>query len=432
MRIEQMEDRITPVVPTVTGVSPVLGSAGGGTLVTITGTDLGAATEVDFGAGNPVEAFAFLSQSPTQIQLDTPAPLTTGVIVDVQVVTPDGTTAINRPADQFTYEGVPTLTSLSQSFGSAGGGDQITITGTSFDGASEVDFTDAQGDVNPVFAPFVSDTATQIVLDTPFPSVSPIPGSPITTDVTVTTPAGVSDIVSADEFTYTTTPTITGLSPSAGAPYGGTSVTIHGANLSDATSVSFGGVPLQQFDFYADDLGDIIATSPPGTLGTSVNVQVTTPEGVAASPDEFMYADVPTVYGLTPLAGPVGGGTPITINGTFFTGATAVMFGGTSVPFHVVNDDEITITSPPGARRHGRDHGDDAERHVGSDERDIHLRGTADHHEHHHERRPGQRHDRRRRFRANLRHEPDRRHGGPFRPGRRRRGRCHSSVRHRG
>lgn len=57
----------------------------------------------------------------------------------------------------------------------------------------------------------------------------------------------------------------------------------------------------------------------------------------------------PVVTGLTPSAGPTAGGTNVVISGSGFTGATEVDFGNTvSVPFTVVNDGEITVTSPSG------------------------------------------------------------------------------------
>ena len=57
---------------------------------------------------------------------------------------------------------------------------------------------------------------------------------------------------------------------------------------------------------------------------------------------------VPVVGGLSPSAGPTGGGTAVTISGSGFTGATAVSFGpgnpGTGL--RVVSDSQITVTAP--------------------------------------------------------------------------------------
>ncbi len=60
-------------------------------------------------------------------------------------------------------------------------------------------------------------------------------------------------------------------------------------------------------------------------------------------------ATLPTVSSVSPDSGPTSGGTNVVISGTGFTGAGAVWFGGTQVPFSVVSDQEITATSPPGS-----------------------------------------------------------------------------------
>ncbi len=79
-------------------------------------------------------------------------------------------------------------------------------------------------------------------------------------------------------------------------------------------------------------------------------MQVATPEGVTAitSADKYTYANVPEVYGLSPSAGPIGGGTRVTINGDNFVGATLVYFGAISVPFQVMSANQIVATSPAG------------------------------------------------------------------------------------
>ena len=58
----------------------------------------------------------------------------------------------------------------------------------------------------------------------------------------------------------------------------------------------------------------------------------------------------PTVTSLAPTSGTEAGGTPVTITGTGFTGATVVDFGTTSAStFSVVNDTTIDVTSPAAA-----------------------------------------------------------------------------------
>src|SRR5205814_2367234 len=58
-------------------------------------------------------------------------------------------------------------------------------------------------------------------------------------------------------------------------------------------------------------------------------------------------ASPPTITSFTPGSGPVG--TSVTINGTNFTGASAVLFNGTSASFTVNSATAITATVPAGA-----------------------------------------------------------------------------------
>jgi hypothetical protein len=85
------------------------------------------------------------------------------------------------------------------------------------------------------------------------------------------------------------TPTVTAVSPNGGAPAGGTSVTIAGANLTGASAVAFGGNAATQFT--VNSATSITATSPAEAAGT-VDVTVTTGNGTSATSaaDRFTYA----------------------------------------------------------------------------------------------------------------------------------------------
>jgi IPT/TIG domain-containing protein len=79
------------------------------------------------------------------------------------------------------------VTAISPSSGAGAGGDSVTITGSGFTGATEVDF----GNVS---------AAMTVVSDTEITATSP-PGSG-TLDVTVVTPHGTSPTSPADQFSY--------------------------------------------------------------------------------------------------------------------------------------------------------------------------------------------------------------------------------------
>jgi hypothetical protein len=316
--------------PTVTGLHPTSGLEAGGTLVTITGVNYTGATAVDFGT-TPATNVTVVSD--TSITADSPAG--TGV-VNVTVTTAVGTSAVS-PADEFTYTPAypPVVTGVSPSSGPAAGGTLVTITGTSFTGATAVDFGTKPA------------TSVTVVNDTTITADSPAGTG--TVDVNVTTPVGTSATSPADQFTYVVAPTVTGISPTSGSTAGGTAVTITGTALTGATAVDFGTVPATNVSVV--NATTVTVVSPAGT-GT-VDVTVTTPGGTSAtsSADQYTFtaAVAPTVTGISPTSGSTVGGTLVTITGTSFTGATAVDFGTTpATNVIVVNDSTLTADSPAG------------------------------------------------------------------------------------
>jgi hypothetical protein len=141
---------------------------------------------------------------------------------------------------------------------------------------------------------------------------------------------------------------VTGISPTSGPVSGGTVVTITGANLSDATGVTFGGVAASAYTI--NSATQITATAPAGTAG-AVDVLVAAPAGraVISTASEFTYIAAPTVSWVSPTGGPTSGGTTVVITGTNFSGATAVTFGGTAATSYTINSStQITATAPPG------------------------------------------------------------------------------------
>ncbi|MGO9754833.1 MAG: IPT/TIG domain-containing protein, partial [Solirubrobacteraceae bacterium] len=124
----------TDGAPIVSGISPPVGPLAGGTVVTISGSRLSAASAVDFG---PVAAQSFAIVSDTQLTATSPAGSGT---VEVTVTTPGGTSAAGSSAEEYTYVALPAVTAISPAAGPSAGGTAVTIAGTGFTGASTVDF----------------------------------------------------------------------------------------------------------------------------------------------------------------------------------------------------------------------------------------------------------------------------------------------------
>ncbi|GLW18164.1 hypothetical protein Stsp01_49070 [Streptomyces sp. NBRC 13847] len=250
--------------PTVANISPSTGPASGNTVITITGTNLTAAT-VTIG-GNPATVVS-VNAAGTQLTAITP-PGAVGPAT-VTVTTPGGTATL---PGGFTYQSTaPTLVLINPTCGPVAGGTLITILGTNLTGASVT-----IGAI-PALGVTVNPSGTQLTAIVP-------PGAAGPATVTVTTPSGSASLPGA--FTYAATPTLTGITPNNGPAAGGTVVTITGTNLTGAT-VTIGGTPATCATVNPAGT-QITATTPPGAVGPAT-VTVTTCGGTASLPGGFTY-----------------------------------------------------------------------------------------------------------------------------------------------
>ncbi len=211
--------------PTITSVTPDAGLEGGGTPVTLTGTNLATVTEVEFGSAPGVPA----NCSETECTATSPAGNGT---VHVSASTA-GATSAPEAGNQFTYVPLgpaPTIKKLSAKKGPAAGATPVTITGTGFTGVTAVKF----GSVGAGDVTVVSPMSITVV--------SPA-GTTGTVEVTVTTPNGTSAASARDRFKYEA-PTVIAVSPSTGSKAGGTHVTVTGSGFAPGTTgttFEFGG-----------------------------------------------------------------------------------------------------------------------------------------------------------------------------------------------
>jgi hypothetical protein len=220
---------------------------------------------------------------------------------------------------------VPTIASFTPTAGPIG--TTVTINGTGFTGATGVAFGSGQA------TDFTVDSDTQIT--------ATVPLGANTAKVKVTGPGGTG--TSATNFKVTTL-TFSGMTPTTGPE--GTQVVLSGAGFTGATDVSFGGMSAT-FSVTSDY--KITTTVPAGA--TTGFITVTTPNGTAQSPSEFVVVlpqPAPTITSFSPTSGPVG--TTVVITGTSFTGATAVKWGSVgATTFTIDSDTQITAEVPVGA-----------------------------------------------------------------------------------
>ncbi len=335
--------------PTITSLSPTSGTTSGDQPLTINGTYLSNAISFTIG-GNGTENWAVInSKSANSITVTTPWSLS-GAVTDAPVIvytsSSAGTlTSAANPSGANLYDytaSAPTITSFSPTTVNIGGGGAMTIKGTNFAGATEVNFG--------------SITASYDVVD-PETITATIPASTTTGTVaiSVTTSGGTATL---SGFTYTAQPVITDLS--SNFTYWNTDVkniTITGTNLNLTTGVTFAGTN-----------GGYFTTTDPTSLATTAlgnsdysgntysgDAQVTTPSGssdTGTDATEFTYYGIPTIESISPASGSTDGGDSVTITGTNLTGDSTVTFNGLTAAAEIPTDDDsnygklITVEVP--------------------------------------------------------------------------------------
>ena len=354
--------------PAVTGLSvpsglnPPSGAVEGGTTVTIAGTNLSDATQVDFGQ----YPGTIVSNTDAQIVAISPDATQGGQYsglgaVDVTVTTPDGTSADNPPADQFTYTDAPFIGGMSTPSipgsvvgGPIAGNTTVTINGDGFTGATVVSFGALAA------ASFMVNSDSSITAVTPAEAAG-------TVDVSVTTPNGTTDITPEDQFAFAAIPNLSAVSPATGSIASPTQVTVTGTGLAYASSVSFVDSYGDSFPgtIVSDSDNQLVVTSPDNPTGSfsgvnlsTYDIVVTTPGGTSATgmPDQFTYMPTPAIASVSPASGSVYGGATVTITGTGLAGATSVVIGGN--PATIVSNtdyqgtDTLVVLSPESTGEH--------------------------------------------------------------------------------
>jgi len=268
----------------------------------------------------------------------------------------DAVNAAGAPAE-------PSVTGLNPLTGSAtpAAGTRITISGSNFGtAAGSVYFGD-------VTATVTQWTPTAVTVDLPAYHAPPgtAPGAAGSADITVVTAAspmrssapGPSSVFHYAAGSTGTTPVIDYVSSSAGPIAGGNNVTLVGAGFTGATGVTFGGVPAGSIHVLSDN--ELTVTVPPQGSTTScanhtpgicqVPVVVTNSSGsssgpailraytgpivfqpsgvfmpppdcrceIAPAPEEYDYAEPPTITSVQPAASEAGG-TRVAISGKGF------------------------------------------------------------------------------------------------------------------
>ncbi len=216
---------LTPPDPVVSTVQPALGTDGGGTLLTLHGSNFRAGQVVVLG-GEIYEVGApggseLLDANTLALTTRAGAPGT----FDVVVIDPTGVEG--RKTNGFTFAHVPEVQSTFPSGGYAGGGTSVVLRGQDFEPGLLVRIDDVPQTL------VVLNGTTELVVTTQ----AGVPGGPYLLEVE--NPGGA---IATSAFSYSATPDplLDGVDPGAGPPGGGNPIRIHGSNLGSASTVLFG------------------------------------------------------------------------------------------------------------------------------------------------------------------------------------------------
>ncbi|MEQ1892209.1 MAG: IPT/TIG domain-containing protein, partial [Planctomycetota bacterium] len=330
----------------VVGVTPATGSARGGLRVQLSGSAfaIGASPPQVFFGG--AQASDVVRINDTRLDCTTP-PGTPGTQVDVRVVGENGADTL---AAGFRYFSAPSVTAASPGSGSAAGGMEITLSGSSFQRNGAGPNTVLFGSVPALVVTPISDTALRC-------SVPPgVAGTSV--DLVVSNANGSGRLTNG--YRYHRAPTLTTLEPTHGPRAGGVAVTLHGSAFAESAS----GLPAVWFgseaalDVLVLDDSRLTCRTPAQASDALVDVRVTTANGSASLPGAFRYFSRPTLTTISPAEGSSRGDTQVTLHGSAFlasgAGTTEVYFGGQPArAVRVVDDGTLTALTPlgvPGAR----------------------------------------------------------------------------------
>lgn len=250
-------------------------------------------------------------------------------------------------AEQKTTLNAPTITSFSPDHGPVDGGTLVTFNGTNFSSGATVAFNGVEGEVTStsptqinMLVPPLEPEAGGLTAKRGLTAVNIIP-----VDVVVkNTPDQETTLEHAYIYTTKDAPVLTSISPNTGKTSGGTSVTLRGSKLIDATQVSFDGVAAPSI--HVESKNEITAITPAHDAG-AVTVGVITPNGTSTLENAYTYGSAPALTNVSPNTGTLSGGQTVTLQGSYFTGTTQVTFDSVAATnVHVVNANEVTVTAP--------------------------------------------------------------------------------------
>ncbi len=331
--------RYIVAAPTIASISPVSGSANGGTALTITGTGFDTSVKPT----TLVDSTVALIGTVTATTIAATAPVHAVGVVNLVAIDADGQTATLKGGYTYTFAQALAFTSIAPAAGSVNGGTTVTIVGNGFAPGATVAFDSATATVT-------SAANGQLVFVTPnvakFTTAGDRRLGPHT--VVITNPDGQA-LTLTDKFAFTAVagPVVSSVNPTTGPAAGGTSITITGSNFASGATVTVGGAACTTP--VVTGTTSITCTTPSGAAG-AVAIAVTVAGQTGSLANAFTYTGTgpaPTITAISPTSGLIAGGTSVTLTGTnFASGATVKFDTSDCTAVAVTGTTSITCTTP--------------------------------------------------------------------------------------
>lgn len=320
---------------TVTDVQPPEGPATGGIPIEVHGTGFVGVEAVLFDGRQALDVTVLDDRTLLAI-----LPSHEVGAADIHVVTEVGT---GRQIDAFQFYAAPEVTGFSPLAGPASGGGTLALAGAGLVAGSEV----AVGGTPAELLATAKD-GSKLVVRLP-------PGEPGLADLSITTEHGQVELREA--FTYLAADananvTLHNVWPATGPATGGGEVNlvISGLHADSHVSIAIGGVATP-VSAVLPGQSLALTTAPAGTPGTVVDVSVEVDGIESTLTGAYGYVAAFHVAGISPMEGPAGGGTEVTITGVGFERDDLELFIGAlpASSVEIVDDTRIIAHTPAGS-----------------------------------------------------------------------------------
>ncbi|MGG1611017.1 IPT/TIG domain-containing protein [Paenibacillus phoenicis] len=312
--------------PVVTSIQPNIGPLAGGTKVTIIGDYFLPGAIVKFG-DLPGEV---ISVSPKQIVVTTPAVSAAGS-VDVTIENPDGTFVV--VPNGYSYVLAPEIISVTPAKGLTLGQEKINIKGNNFLSGAKVYFNNTLISSSVISGGIIEAT-------TPTWAVAE------NVKITVVNPDGQETVLNPGYQYVYPAPSIVSVTPNQGEVTGNLMLDIRGEYFQNGAKVFFDNVELTGVIFYSGT--QLKVRTPSWADQDIVDVKVVNPDAQAATvTDGFAYTlpAAPQLTEISPIEGPLSGGTSVKITGKNLGLVTNVYLDNANVPIKSNSGTDIIITT---------------------------------------------------------------------------------------